>query len=108
MSLVLEALTATICVIGLAGFVWWLVGRILRPMPRNAVRVLLAGRGDGEELEQTLREFMWLRSLGMLHCPIIIADVDLTPEGYELAQSLAKKWPGVSVRAVRDSGGYLF
>ena len=40
------------------------------------------------DLEQTLRAFMCLRGLGLLDCPIIIADLGLTPKGWELALRL--------------------
>lgn len=95
MELTFDAVLATLCVLGLIGFAWWLVGRILRPISKRGTRILVSGRGSGADLEQTIRGFIWLRSLGLLNCPIIIVDVDLTPDGYELALHLAAKWPGV-------------
>lgn len=97
MRLCWEAVLATLCVLVLIGVVWWLLGRTLRPIPGKKARILLAGRGDAEQLEQSIRGFMWLRGLGFLHCPIVIVDVDLTSQGYELALHLAAKWPGITV-----------
>ena len=97
MGLCWEAVLATLCVLILIGMVWWLLGRTLRPIPGKKARIFLAGRGDGEQLEQSIRGFMWLRGLGFLHCPIVIVDVDLSQQGYELALHLAEKWPGIAV-----------
>lgn len=107
MGLTLECLTAVVCVLGLVGFLWWLLGRILRPLPVGPAWVLLQGRGDGIGLEQTIRGFMWLRSLGVLKSPILIANVDLNREGYELALRLATRWPGVILWPAADLGDYL-
>ena len=95
MSLLWETLAAVACVLGLSFLGWWLFGRLLRPIPAEGVRVLLPGRKDGDGLEQTVRAMIWLRSLGLLNCPVVIADVDLTPAGRELALRLAARWPGI-------------
>ena len=95
MSLMGETLAAAACVLGLSFLGWWLFGRLLRPIPEEQGSVLLPGRGEGDGLEQSVRAVIWLRSLGLLSCPVIIADVDLTPAGRELALRLAARWPGV-------------
>ena len=94
----LEILTAAVCLLGLGGLLWWLWGRLLRPIARQPVYVLLLGEGDGEGLEQTLREFMWLRGMGLLQAPILLVDDGLTPEGRELALALSRRWPNVRLR----------
>ena len=95
MNLAGEIGLTAVCVLGLAFLAWWLFGRLLRPIPRQAMYALLPGRGEGEGLEQSVRVFIWLRSLGLLSCPVIIADVDLTARGRELALRLTLRWPGV-------------
>ena len=92
---ILEVLLAAACAAGLGLLAWWLFGRLLRPIPRQAMYALLPGRGEGEGLEQSVRAFIWLRSLGLLSCPVVIADVDLTARGRELALRLTLRWPGV-------------
>ena len=81
----------------LGGFSWSFTGRLLRPIPARNVRLVIAGRGAGEELEQTVRGLMWLRGLGLLSCPVVIADVDLTPQGWELALRLTLRWPDLAL-----------
>lgn len=107
MGTVLETLTAVLCVLGLTGAGWWLLGRILRPLPCGQAIVLLCGRGEAEELEQALRGFMWLRSLGLLKVPILIADQGLSARGREVALSLCARWPGVMLWPVDDLKNYL-
>lgn len=95
--LVRDVLLAAVCAAGLAACAWWLLGRLLRPIPSRGVFVVLPGRGDGGGLEQSVRAFIWLRSLGLLACPVVIADRSLTPEGREVALRLAARWPDVAL-----------
>ena len=107
METVLETLTAVICVLGLTGAGWWLLGRLLRPLPCTQTFVLLRGRGDGEELEHAVRGFIWLRSLGVLTAPILIADIGLNAVGRDVALRLCARWPGVVLWPVDDLENYL-
>ena len=107
MGLTTDVLLSVICALGLAFLAWWLFGRLLRPVPEQRVRVLIPGRGDGSSLEQSVRAFVWLRGLGLLNCPIVIADVDLTPEGWELALRLTVRWPGVVLWPVDHLADYI-
>ena len=97
MNLAGEIVLTAVCALGLAGAAWWLFGRLLRPIPRRRVRALVIGRGDGEELEQSVRAYIWLRSLGLLSCPVVIADAGLSPRGRELALRLTLRRPGVAL-----------
>ena len=107
MGLVWETLTATACVLGLAGLGWWLLGRLLRPLQGQSACVLLPGRGGGEGLEQTVRGFIWLRSLGVVKVPILVADLGLDPAGREVALKLCARWPGVVLWPVGALPDYL-
>ena len=52
---------ALLCMLGLAFIGWWLFGLLLRPLPGREAKVVLPGRGEGENLEQLVRSFLWLR-----------------------------------------------
>lgn len=90
-----EILLTLLCALGLAFLVWWLFGRLLRPIPEQQIYGVIAGQGNGEDLEQSVRSLIWLRSLGLLHCPVIIADTGLTARGWETALQLTARWPDV-------------
>ena len=102
-----EILLAAACAAGLAFVGWWLFGLLLRPLPGQEAKIVLAGRGEGEGLEQQVRSFLWLRCLGLLRCPIVIADAGLTPAGWELALHLAARWPEVVLWPASDLGDYI-
>ena len=109
MALAAEILLTAACAGGLMALLWWLFGRLLRPIPAQPGQVVfIPGRGMGDGLEQTLRAHIWLRSLGLLRCPILIADIDLTPKGQELAQRLAARWPGVSLLPAGELAEYIY
>lgn len=90
-----DILVVLLAFAGAALLAVWLYGRLLRPLPRCPFRVVIPGRGEGEDLEQAIRAVVWLKSLGLLDCTLVIADVDLTEGGRELALHLADRWPGV-------------
>ena len=83
---------------GLAVLLWWQVGRLLRPVPGRNVQVVISGRGDGEELEQTLRALYWLRGMGLLRGGIVIETEELTPAGRMLAAELVRRYPAAELR----------
>ena len=107
MGYMLESAAAVACVLGLTGALWWLLGRMLRPAPRGSAFVLLRGMGDGCGLEQTVWGFMWLRGLGLLCVPVLIADLGLDPRGREIALRLCARWPGVVLWPAGDLVNYL-
>lgn len=102
-----DGLLAAACVVGLGLVAWWLFGLLLRPLPGWEAKIVLPGRGAGEELEQQVRSFLWLRGLGLMRCPVVIADIDLNSEGRELALRLTARWPGVILWPVDDLPDYL-
>lgn len=97
MELTRDALMATVCILALTWLARRLAGRSLWTVPRGESWILIRGRGEGEELEQTLRELIRLRDLGLLQLPILIADTGLTGPGRERALGLAARWPCVTV-----------
>ena len=107
MGMLWDVLLAGICVCGLALVGWWLFGLLLRPLPGRSAKVVLPGRGDGEALEQQVRSFLWLRGMGLLRCPIVIADAGLTPAGWELATRLTARWPEVILWPAGELGDYI-
>ena len=102
-----DILLAIICIIGLALAGGWLFGLLLRPLPGREAKIVLPGRGEGEELEQLVRSFLWLRGMGLLRCPIVIADTGLTPGGWELASRLTARWPEVVLWPAAELGEYI-
>lgn len=107
MGMFRDAVLALICILGLAFVGWWLFGLLLRPLPGREAKVVIPGRGEGNDLEQQVRSFLWLRGLGLLRCPIVIADVGLTSSGWELALRLTARWPGVILWPASELGEYI-
>ena len=97
-----EALLTLLAAMGLAMLGWVLFGRMVCPVPGGELMVILPAKGDGGSLERNVRGLMWLRGLGLLRCPVVIADGGLTPEGLRLARLLARRWSEVSVVAAEQ------
>ena len=89
MEYVWEIVLTVLCLMGLGLLVWCLMGRLVCPVPGQEVLAVLEGQGDGGGLEQSVRALMWLRSLGLLRCPVVIVDLGLDREGLAVAQRLA-------------------
>ncbi len=77
MEYVWEIVLTVLCLMGLGLLVWCLMGRLVCPVPGQEVLAVLEGQGDGGGLEQSVRALMWLRSLGLLRCPVVIVDPPL-------------------------------
>jgi len=102
--LVRDVFLAVVCALGLSACAWWLMSRLLRPIPSGEPFAVIPGRGDGGGLEQSVRGFVWLRSLGLLNCPLVIADAGLSRLGRETALRLAARWPEVMVWPAAELG----
>ncbi len=98
MGAFLELTGTVLAAAGLAVLLWWQVGRLLRPLPAPGVKIAVPGRGDGEQLEQTLRALYWLRGMGLLRGAIVIETEELTPAGRMLAAELVRRYPAAELR----------
>lgn len=96
MSEVWELAAAILFMIGAAVLLWYLFGRLMRPMRGDWLWMVLPGDGDGEGLEETLRWLAWNRESGGVRGDTVILDRSLTPQGRELALNLARRWSWVS------------
>ena len=97
MNAVLEIALTVLSLLGLTALGWCLLGRLLCPVPARGVHILIEAEGDAARLEQTVRGLVLLRSLGLLACPIEIADRGLSSGGLDGARRLAERWPGISI-----------
>lgn len=96
MTGVWELAAAILFVIGGAALLWYLFGRLLRPIRGGRIWMVLPGDGDGAGLEETLRWLAWCRDGGAFRGCAVIFDRSLTPQGRELALNLARRWSWVS------------
>ena len=91
MEYVWEIVLTVLCLMGLGLLVWCLMGRLVCPVPGQEVLAVLEGQA-----------LMWLRSLGLLRCPVVIVDLGLDREGLAVAQRLALRWPVVDLYRPED------
>lgn len=92
---ILEAALALLCAVGAGSLLWLLFGLLVRPSRGREPWVVLPGRGDGSDLEASLRQLAWLRRAGLLCGEAVIWDEDLDREGRQLALRLTLRWPWV-------------
>ena len=108
MGVIWESVLTLLTVFGLAVPGYILLGRLFHPISDKGLCILIAGYGDGERLEGEVRSVMWLRSLGLLRCPVVIADIGLNQEGLEVAQRLTRRWGEVSRCPLEELGENLY
>ena len=90
-TLLLEFLTALLAAFGLMCLVWLGLGRLLRPAGDCPTRMVVAARGAGEGLEQTVKALLWLRRSGLWRGGLVIEDCGLDEGGAALARALAEE-----------------
>ena len=66
---------------------------VLLPVESENFLLLLSARGNGENLEQRCRTYLFLQGLGVLRRDLIIVDRGLTAEGRRLAEQLVRTYP---------------
>ena len=109
MQLWQDGLVAMLAAIGLASLMWTVVRAALfsRPEQKQDILVLLPAQGDGENLEQQVRQLSRLRYeqgvLGM----VLLVDCGLSEEGRKLAKVLSREDRWVSVCKKEEIGSYL-
>ncbi len=74
---------------------WCLFGLLLLPVFGAGTVTLCYCQGKGEELEQTVRAFGWLRDSKKTGGRLVLVDCGLDAEGLQLAQLLRKDHPWV-------------
>lgn len=92
-----ETAGAVLAALSLGALLWWLLGRLLRPIPAPEVKVVVTGRDGGETLEQTLRWLHWLWGMGFLRGTVVIDTTALTEKGRALAAELTKRYPAAEL-----------
>ena len=104
-----DGLVALLAAIGLASLLWAVVRGLFfsRPRTRPAALALLPARGDGERLEEQVRELAALDRDSGCFSAILLADCGLTEEGRKLCGLLAGEDRWVSVCAPEAVETYL-
>lgn len=97
MGVMEEGILAFLCVAGAVSLITWFFVWLLRPERPGKARIVLPARGDGDEVENTLQWYAWLRRSGLFQGEAVIFDAGLTPKGREVALRLALRWGWVSV-----------
>lgn len=105
----LEIILALLAVFGLFSALWLLCRRSLSAQAGDqpGACAVVAARGDGSGLEQTVKELLWLRLGGARHYAVLIADTGLDPKGRAVAAALANSLPEVLLCPMERLTDYL-
>ena len=101
---VLEAALLLLTVLGFGAVLWLIWGR---PLHGGAVTALISARGDGCELEQSVRGQLWLRQSGLWQGRLILLDCGLSEEGRSIARRLAGDHPWIILCGREELPRYL-
>ena len=107
MRAILEVILSLLAVAGLLSLSWLLLGQILTPAGNRETLSLIPGKGDGEDLEQSVRGLLWLRGGGLLTGGIVIVDCGLSPTGRAIAAALCLREPGVEICPLSEVSVYI-
>lgn len=74
--------------------IWLLRSLLATPVPKNdntLLHMVIAVKGDGSCLEQTMQSLMWLRNEGSIPMELIVCDCGLDENGRKLMTLAADK-----------------
>jgi len=102
MRALVEVLLSLLSVLGLVTLSWLLYGHILAPAGGGRTCTLIPAVGGGEDLEQSVRGLLWLKSGGLLPGRVVIVDCGLDENGKALAAALLRREPTLELWAAED------
>ena len=103
-----DGIIALLASIGLASIVWFLVRTLFfLPVTVKRAPVLICAKGDGEGLEQQVRELLMLRREYGAVGEILLVDCGLSEEGRRLCGILARTEHSVSLCDGGEIGKYI-
>lgn len=104
-----DGIIALLSAIGLASVLWALVRAMLfQPLTRQGVVALICARGDGEDLEQQVRELSLLRRERGVVGEILLVDCGLSEEGRRVCRLLARSDRRVTLCKSDEIETYLY
>ena len=89
MTELLQFFAVLLSAFGLVCLGWLALGLALLP-GGCAARMVVAARGRGDGLEQTVKAALWLRRTGLWRGEVVIEDCGLDGDGAALARTLAQ------------------
>ena len=93
-------------VFGAVVFILCVAGLFLLPLPRGMITVWRIG-GSCADLEHRVRAYAYLRRLGIVCAPLVLADCGLDQPSASFAQSIAKRFDGVVLIPAEDLELYI-
>ena len=104
-----EMILSLLAVFGLFSALWLLFRRAMYAQAGDqpGACAVVAARGDGAGLEQTVKELLWLRLGGARRYTVLIADAGLDPKGRATAAALANSLPQVLVCPAERLSDYM-
>lgn len=103
-----DAIMALLAAIGLTSLLWIIVRTIFfRPVTLPRALVLICARGDGEGIEQQVRELSLLRRERGAVGEILLVDCGLSEEGKHLCRILSRAERSVTLCNIEEIDKYI-
>lgn len=103
-----DGIIALLAAIGLSSVIWSLIrAALFRPAVRTGILVLICARGDGEDLEQQVRELSILRRDRGIVGEILLVDCGLSEEGRRVCRLLSRGDRRVTLCASNEIETYI-
>lgn len=105
MGTLLEMTLTLLAAAGLLALGWFCFEKILAlpETDRDPVWAVVAARGEGERLEQTVRTL----EKQLPGCPVVLLDLGLDEEGRRLAALLCRRWPQLELCTPEELTDYM-
>lgn len=103
-----DALIALLAAIGLTSLVWFVIRALFfLPVTAHRALVLICAKGDGEGVEQQVRELTMLRRAHGAVGEILLVDCGLSEEGRHLCCLLAREEHSVTLCSSEEIIHYI-
>lgn len=109
LMIVLEMVFTLLAALGLASVLWVIFARrIVSVSGGKGQFAVVCAAGRGDELEQTIRDLLWLHSRDLYHGSILLVDCGLDEEGRALAHLLCANNREILLCTAEDAVDVMF
>ena len=92
---------------GVVLVIWCLLGILLHPVFGADMVTFLPVHGDGEDLEQSVRAYAWLRSGRLSGGKLVLVDLGLNPQGLQRTAAVCKRYEWVVCCTGPEAENYI-
>ena len=106
-DVLLDLLVVFLAASGVVFLIWCLLGCLLHPVFCEEMVTYLPVRGDGSNVEQSVRAYAWLRSGRLSGGTLVLVDLGLDRQGLQCVEAICKHYDWIFCCPSSEAPDYI-